>query len=216
MSALDELTATLTHDAILEEFEAARLESEHERTNLAVINFDIDEFAAINRQYGHVTGDEVLRAVATALLKNFHELGLVGRYAGDQFVVVLRATRAETAFVLAEEVRKVIEDNPLQLQIADQKVTLPVRISGGVAEFPADGSNWADLFRKTDEALYRAKRQGRNRICLPASAQMVTKTSHFTQHQLEKLAELGKKTGKSEASLLREALDDLLRKFDVA
>jgi diguanylate cyclase (GGDEF)-like protein len=216
MSTLDELTAALTHDAILEEFEAARLEAERERTSMAVINVDIDEFAAINHQYGRLSGDETLRAVAAALLKNFQGVGTVGRYAGDEFVVILRRARAETAFVLAEEVRKVIEDNPLQVQVGEQKVFVGVRVSAGVAEYPADGSNWADLFRKADEALYRAKRLGRNRVCLPASAQMVTKTSHFTQVQLEKLTELAKKTGKSEASLLREALDDLLRKFDVA
>jgi len=215
MPALDELTAALTHAAILEEFESARLESERDHASVAVISIDIDEFAAINRQYGHITGDEVLRAVAAALLKNFHDLGLVGRYAGDQFVVVLRGARAETAFVLAEEVRKVIEDS-LQLQIGDHKGYLAVRVLGGVAEFPADGGNWTELFRKADEALYRARRLGRNRVCLPSSAQMVTKTSHFTLVQLEKLAEQAKKSGKSEASLLREALDDLLRKFDVA
>jgi diguanylate cyclase (GGDEF)-like protein len=215
MANLDELTGTLTHDAIIEAFEPACQEAAHSRTSLALIDFDIDEFEGINRQYGRLAGDEVLRAVGGALLKNFAEVGSVGRYGGDQFAVLLPGARSETAFVLAEEVRKVIEDNPLQIQIGEQKQNLVLRISGGVAEYPADGSNWADLFRKADEALYRAKRLGRNRICLPASAQMVTKTSHFTQVQLEKLTELAKKAGKSEASLLREALDDLLRKYDV-
>ncbi len=215
MSEQDELTGALTHDAIIAAFEPACQEAASRHTSLALIDFDIDQFDGINRQYGRMAGDEVLRAVAAALLKNFAELGPVGRYGGDQFAVLLPGARAETAFVLAEEARKVIEDNPLEIQIGDQKQNLVLRISGGVAEYPADGGNWADLFRKADEALYRAKRLGRNRICLPASAQMVTKTSHFTQVQLEKLAELAKKAGKSEASLLREALDDLLRKFDV-
>jgi predicted signal transduction protein with EAL and GGDEF domain len=91
---------------------------------------------------------------------------------------------------------------------------LAVHVSGGVAEFPSDGSDWREILRKADEALYRAKQLGRNRICLPASSQMVTKTAHFTQTQLEKLADLARKTNKSEAYLLREALDDLLRKYD--
>ena len=216
MPATDELTGTLTHDAIIENFEAVCQESESIRSPLAVISLDIDDFAAINRQYGHVVGDEVLRLVAASLEKNFLDLGAVGRYSGDQFAVVLPTARAETAFVLAEEVRKVIEDSPLLLQIAEQTVRLAVRISAGVAEYPADGANWIDLFRKADEALYRAKSQGRNRVCLPVSTQMVTKTSHFTQIQLEKLSELAKKVGKSEASLLREGLDDLLSKYDIA
>lgn len=216
MPATDELTGTLTHDAIIENFEAVCQELESVRAPLAVISLDIDDFAAINRQYGHVVGDEVLRSVAASLKTNFHDLGAVGRYSGDQFAVVLPGARAETAFVLAEEVRKVIEDSPLKLQIADQTVHLAVRVSAGVAEYPADGANWADLFRKADEALYRAKNLGRNRVCLPVSTQMVTKTSHFTQVQLEKLSELAKKVGKSEASLLREGLDDLLSKYDSA
>lgn len=215
MSASDELTGALTHDATLEAFETARLEAEADHSNLAVISLDIDEFAAINLQYGHIAGDAVLRGVSAALLTNFKDIGRVGRLSGDGFGVVLPAARSETAFVLAEEVRKVIEDNPLQLQIGEQKLHLEVRISGGVAEYPGDGANAVEVFRKADEAMYRAKHLGRNRICLPSSAQMVTKTSHFTQVQLEKLAELAKKAGRSEASLLREALDDLLRKYDV-
>ncbi len=215
MTATDELTGVLTRKSVLEAFEGARLEAEAARSNLAVISLDIDEFYAINLQYGRLGGDEVLRAVGAALLKNFNGNGTVGRLSGDGFGVVLPGARAETAFVLADEARKVIEDIPLQIQIGEQNIHLNVRISGGVAEYPADGSNAADLFRKADEALYRAKHLGRNRICLPSSAQMVTKTSHFTQIQLEKVAELAKKAGKSEASLLREALDDLLRKYDV-
>ena len=216
MPATDELTGTLTHDAIIENFEALYRESESVRSSLAVISIDIDDFGAINRQYGRMAGDEVLRSVAASLKTNFLDLGAVGRYSGDQFAVVLPGARAETAFVLAEEVRKVIEDSPLRLQIGDQTVHLAVRVSAGVAEYPADGSNWADLFRKADEALYRAKGLGRNRVCLPVSTQMVTKTSHFTQIQLEKLSELARKAGKSEASLLREGLDDLLSKYDIA
>jgi hypothetical protein len=70
-----------------------------------------------------------------------------------------------------------------------------------------------DLLRKADEALYRSKKIGRNRISLPASAQMITKTSYYTQSQLEQLAELARKLDRTEAFLLREALDDLLRKY---
>ncbi len=216
MPATDELTGTLTHDAIIEHFEVVCQESESVRAPQAVINLDIDDFASINRQYGHVVGDEVLRVVGASLITNFHDLGAVGRYGGDQFAVVLPGARAETAFVLAEEVRKVIDDSPLKLQIGDQTIHLAVRVSAGVAEYPVDGANWADLFRKADEALYRAKNLGRNRVCLPVSTQMVTKTSHFTQVQLEKLSELAKKVGKSEASLLREGLDNLLSKYDIA
>lgn len=185
------------------------------RSSVAMINLDIDEFDGINKQYGRYTGDEVLRRVGRVLNSNFKAIGYVGRVAGDQFVVLLPDSRAETAFVLAEEVRRAVEDTPVEVRVGESKAGLTVHISGGVAESPSDGSDWESLLRKSDEALFRAKRLGRNRICLPVSSQMVTKTSHFTQTQLEKLAELAKKTGKTEAYLLREGLDDLLRKYEV-
>jgi predicted signal transduction protein with EAL and GGDEF domain len=141
-------------------------------------------------------------------------MGFVGRYAGDEFVILLPEARAETAFVLAEEVRRAIQDTPVEVRVGEQKTSLTVHVSGGVAEYPTDGGDWESLFRRSDEAMFRAKRQGRNRICLPVSSQMVTKTSHYTQTQLEKLADLAKKTGKTEAHLLREGLDDLLRKYE--
>ena len=90
-----------------------------------------------------------------------------------------------------------------------------VTVSVGVASTrPNETQRPADLIEAADAALYVAKRQGRNRICLPVSSQMVTKTSHYTQTQLEKLATLAKETGKTEAHLLREGLDDLLRKYE--
>jgi diguanylate cyclase (GGDEF)-like protein len=210
----DALTGALKRAGLLARIDQVCTEVERTRSTATVISYDIDEFDTINRQFGRYTGDEVLRRVGAILNSNFKDVGSVGRYAGDEFVVILPGTRSETAFILAEEVRKVVEDTPIPIQAGEMKSQLAVRISGGVAEFPTDGSDWREILRKADEALYRAKRSGRNRICLPVSSQMVTKTSHFTQTQLEKLADLGRKTGKSEAYLLREALDDLLRKYD--
>jgi diguanylate cyclase len=210
----DPLTNTNTRAGLLARLDQYCTAAERARSTVAIIDFDIDEFDAINRQFGRYSGDEVLRRVAAILNSNLKEIGVVGRFAGDQFMVILPDSRSETAFILAEEVRKVIEDTPIPIQIGEMHSQLAVRVSGGVAEFPSDGSDWRELLRKAEEALYRAKRSGRNRICLSVSSQMVTKTSHFTQTQLEKLAELGRRTAKSEAYLLREALDDLLRKYD--
>jgi diguanylate cyclase len=210
----DGLSGLLKRAGVIARLDKACAEAERGRTSVAMVTFDVDEFDGINRQFGRYTGDEVLRRVAAILSSNFKEPNVVGRIAGDEFIVLLPGSRAETAFVLAEEVRKVIEDSPIPIQAGEMRSQLPVRISGGVAEYPSDGSDWHELMRKADEALYRAKQLGRNRICLPASSQMVTKTSHFTQTQLEKLSDLARRANKSEAYLLREALDDLLRKYD--
>lgn len=210
----DALTGLVKRAGLLARLDQACRAAEARRSTVALITFDVDEFDALNRQFGHYTGDEVLRRVAQALHSNLKESGVVGRYAGDEFMVILPGSHSETAFILAEEVRKVVEDTPIPIQAGEMKSQLAVRISGGVAEFPSDGSDWREIMRKADEALYRAKQQGRNRICLSLSSQMVTKTSHFTQTQLEKLSELARRTAKSEAYLLREGLDDLLRKYD--
>lgn len=88
-------------------------------------------------------------------------------------------------------------------------------LSIGVASCPEDGSRGDDVVRRAEEALHRAKTGGRNKVCLSRQEKMVTKTSHYTQRQLERLAQLAKQEGVGEAALLREALDDLLRRYDV-
>jgi len=210
----DALPGVLKRYALMAFFDQAREQADQKRGSVALVSFDVDEFKAINDQHGRYAGDEVLRKVAAALRANFPEECAVGRYGGDQFVIVLPGSRSETAFVLAEEARRVLADTTVNLQVGELRSSIPIRVSGGVAEYPADGSEWMDLFRKADEALYRAKRTGRNRVCLPVSSQMVMKSSYFTQVQLEKLSELARKTGKSEAYYLREALDDLLKRYE--
>ena len=109
--------------------------------------------------------------------------------------------------------RRLVEDSELKISIGEHHHTVRFRITGGISTFPSDANERVDLLRKADESLYRAKQIGRNRILLPASTQMVTKTSHYTQYQLERLAAIARKLDKTEAFLLREALDDLLRKY---
>lgn len=210
----DALTGVLKRYALMAFFDQAREQAERQRGSVALVSFDVDEFKAINDQYGRYAGDEVLRKVAAVLQSNFPTDCAVGRYSGDQFVIVLPGSRSETAFVLAEEARRVLADITVDLRVGELHAGIPIHVSGGVAEYPADGSEWMDLFRKADEALYRAKRSGRNRVCLPVSTQMVMKTSYFTQVQLEKLSDLARKTGKSEAYYLREALDELLKRYE--
>ncbi len=161
-------------------------------------------------------GDEVLKRLArlmTAQLKNHAPLSSMARSGGDEFTVIFPGQHADSAFLLAEDLRKQVEDCEMKATFGDQDQKLTFHITGGIATYPDDGNDRVDLQRKATEALYRAKQTGRNRICLPASAQMVTKTSYYTQIQLERLSRIAKKQEKSEAFLLREALDDLLRKY---
>jgi diguanylate cyclase len=223
----DTLTGVLNSYAIQRSLEEALAFARQNNQPVSLFLLDIDRFKEINDEYGHRAGDEVLNRLAKILESNFNEvgqvarlsgddkhLGLVGRIAGDEFIVILPGQRADSAFILAEEVRRLVEDSELRVTFGAHNYSLHFRISGGIATFSSDATERVDLLRKASEALYRSKQIGRNRISLPTSAQMVTKTSYYTQIQLERLGALARSLDKTEAFLLREALDDLLRRYD--
>lgn len=134
----------------------------------------------------------------------------LARYGGDEFGGALVNTRLDDAFTLLEELRRRVAALAFE-DIANLHLTCSV----GLAAFPANGSNDVELMRAADQALYVAKSSGRNKVALPlADSRMITKTSHYTQTHLERLARLAKSLRRNEASLLREALDDVLKKYD--
>jgi diguanylate cyclase (GGDEF)-like protein len=177
---------------------------------LSLFLFDLDDFVGPMRTHGHACGDEVLHAVAQTLRTTSPEEAVLSRYGGDEFAVALPDTRLDDAFTLAEEVRRAIAALRYQ-HCPDVQVTCSI----GLASYPAHGQTDVELVREADQALYMAKATGRNKVSLPlADSRMITKTSHYTATQLERLAHLAKTLKRNEASLLREALDDLLKKHN--
>ncbi len=174
---------------------------------------DIDYFKQINDSYGSEIGDEVLRKIGRVLKENIPQEGIVGRLRGDEFAILLPDTGAENAFIIMEEIRRLFADTDFGYEVEGVTTNLHVGISIGIASFPRDANNDVELMRKAEEAGYKAKKTGRNRVCLPSDERMILKTSYYTATQLERLAELAAKLEKTEAFLLREALDDLLRKY---
>ncbi len=211
VNLVDKLTGVPNHRAFMKQLDTTVEEAARKNESLSLVVFDVDYFKNLNDTYGYQAGDEVLKKLANIYRDNFTGDNFVARYGGEEFAVILPHTRAETAFVLAEEVRKLIADTEFSV---DETEKVSFTVSGGVASYPNDAKESGVLLRKADEAMYRAKRTGRNRICLPTDEQMVTKTNHFTTTQLERLSEHARKLGKSEAFLLREALDDLFHKYD--
>ena len=180
---------------------------------VSVVEADLDWFGAVNRDHGTEVGDEVLRVIGRMLTDSAPTGGAVFRYGGEEFVIVLPGLEKEAAFLWIEEVRRAY-DKEHALSVAGKTVPLPLTLSAGVACYPEDGSRAQDVLRRALDALYRAKAGERNKVCLSREERMVTKTSHYTQGQLEALSRLAGKEGTGEAVLLREALDDLLRKYD--
>jgi len=172
--------------------------------------FDIDNFHGVNQNYGREAGDQVLLEVTRVLQEVMPETAVLTRYGGDEFGGALPDTRLGDAFTLLEEFRRRVEALMLE-KYPDVHVTCSV----GLAAFPTNGDNDVELMREADQALYLAKATGRNKVSLPlADSRMVTKTSHYTATQLERLTQLAKTLKRNEASILREALDDVLKKYN--
>jgi diguanylate cyclase (GGDEF)-like protein len=175
---------------------------------LSLCLMDIDSFLKINSEQDRGVADSVLKDTARLMRKTLPETALLVRHGGDEFAMVLPGTRLDDAFTLCEELRRRFAARPFGGELA-----LHLTCSIGLAAFPANGNGDVELLRAADQALFVAKMTGRNKVALPLDdARMITKTSHYTATQLERLAQLAKTVRRNEASLLREALDDLLRK----
>jgi diguanylate cyclase (GGDEF)-like protein len=178
---------------------------------LTLGDVDIDQFESINTRYGRAGGDRVLAHVEQ-LLKSCLPEGFFVRRFGDEFYVYSSNCSLEAMFMELEEVRA---------KIAAHKVPydgheIEVQVSGSVGEFGRTADNVVKLLNLCSEGLMLAKNQGRNRMVFaPGSREqkMVLKSSYYLSSQLEGLSKLSAKTQKSESALLREAIDDLLRKY---
>jgi diguanylate cyclase (GGDEF)-like protein len=149
-----------------------RLEQEIRRTGnyrqtMALFMFDIDEFKIINDTYGHFAGDVVIRSMAEIVRKNTRGYDLVGRYGGDEFMVLITSTTGEQAASFAEHLREMISTTDIAIPGTD--VPVRITISGGLAIFPTHGQSTTELFQAADAALYESKRQGRNRTLVATS-----------------------------------------------
>lgn len=178
---------------------------------LTLVTIDMDNFEAINSYYGELVGDRVIEKIALVLKQNIRTMDLVSKGNKDEFNVIFVNTPAETGFIMVEEIRKYLDNNTFQL--GDKRKDISIKISAGVANFPKDAKTAIELFRAADSALFRAKREGKNRVCLAESENMILKSNYYTKTQLERLSALSKKTDRTEAFLLREALDDLFEKY---
>ncbi len=137
---------------------------------VSVLMIDLDHFKKINDDFGHMLGDDVLRAVSAVFVRQLRKVDMVCRYGGEEFAVVLPATQGASAAAVAEKLRRAVANTEFA------GVPYPVTVSIGVAEFPVHGITRDDIIRAADAALYNAKASGRNRVSLASASAAVVAT----------------------------------------
>lgn len=121
----------------------------------SIILFDIDRFKSVNDRFGHLIGDEILKEVAQIIKKNTRSTDIVGRYGGEEFLVILPETKIDAAYKVAEKIRNETQSTHFTKDIS-------LTISGGVAQYTGETANSSNLLAIADKNLYKAKADGRN------------------------------------------------------
>jgi diguanylate cyclase (GGDEF)-like protein len=162
-ASVDDLTGLYNHRFLIDSFGQQVALAERLGAPLAMLMMDIDHFKALNDSHGHHAGDLALSTFATTLLGNVRRADLTARYGGEEFVVLMPNTSADEAFLVAEKIRLAVAATDVELS---DRLAVRLTVSVGVAAYPEDSVSAADLFGLVDDALYEAKRTGRNRTCM--------------------------------------------------
>jgi diguanylate cyclase (GGDEF)-like protein len=193
--------------AVLAQWKESR---ERPDSQLTVLLTDLDGLHQLNTEHGRDAGDRALGAALAELSRVAkRESWTLGRLGGDEFALLAPGVTVEAAFLKAETLRRDVDAALAKALSRGQRCTL----SFGVANIPRDAKGPEELIRKADLALYKAKEQGGDTVGLTPADDMVLKSSYYSAAQLGRLKALAERKKTKEAALLREALEDLLRKY---
>lgn len=168
LSIRDPLTGLFNRRFMEESLDREFARAEREKGSIGVIMLDIDHFKRINDTFGHEAGDSVLREVGALLLKNVRGGDIACRYGGEEFALILPGASTETTSERAETLR----EKMAQLAVVHTGSPLgPINVSAGVAAFPDHGTTAEAILHAADKALYRAKKDGRNRVYIASRGQ---------------------------------------------
>jgi diguanylate cyclase (GGDEF)-like protein/PAS domain S-box-containing protein len=162
LSYTDDLTDIYNHRFFIEQLTLEVERQKRYATPLSLLMIDIDYFKHYNDTNGHLAGDQVLKAIAILIQRGVRQSDIIARYGGEEFSAILINTGREKALEIAERVRRNVSDTRFPNESAQPNKDLTVSV--GVATFSSSISTLTDLIREADNALYRAKKGGRNRI----------------------------------------------------
>jgi diguanylate cyclase (GGDEF)-like protein len=159
----DTLTGLYNRRYFEERFGVETQKSFHSGTPLSLVMVDIDHFKKVNDTFGHTGGDQVLCKTSSLLKNSIRKKDTVARYGGEEFILILPEAGLEESFIIAERIRRLVENTFFEIGQAQVNLT----ISMGISNFPSHrAKSKEELVRMADQALYDAKRGGRNKVCI--------------------------------------------------
>ncbi len=169
LAVTDGLTGLLNHREFRRRLDEGIEGSKRYHYTISLIMIDIDHFKHFNDTFGHQTGDHVLKIVSDIIKTQSRVLDVCARYGGEEFAVILPETDTPGAIILSERIRSTVYAYPFK----HDGIKSQLSVSIGIACFPGDATDAEDLIKRADEALYTAKKTGRNKVCCCQSSQPV-------------------------------------------
>jgi diguanylate cyclase (GGDEF)-like protein/PAS domain S-box-containing protein len=160
LAAYDDLTNLLNRRAGYEQFTQLLAFAQRHHHPLSIALLDIDHFKLINDNYGHLTGDDVLKSSAMFIASQLRKSDVLLRWGGEEFLLLMPNTRGEDAYLICDRLREKLAESSPKLNSIGRQIT----ISGGIATFPQQGNTIEELVKYADTAMYKAKEKGRNQI----------------------------------------------------
>lgn len=157
LSILDGLTGVYNHRHLHEVLDKEMTRARRYPQHFSVVMSDVDNFKKYNDTNGHLAGDELLREMASLFVRSIRTVDMVFRYGGEEFILLMVETDKKGATLAAERILNLV------------RLSLPTTVSMGIADYPTDAAEKDILLDKADKALYQAKAEGKNRICLAGS-----------------------------------------------
>ena len=158
----DNLTQVFTRRYCLEVLNEEMKRSQKFKYDFSILMADIDHFKEYNDRYGHLVGDVILREISRVTKESMRQIDSIGRYGGEEFLIILAETDKEQAKFAAERIRQAVETKHIKAYDEELKLTISI----GIATFPEDAKDTDELIEKADSALYQAKQTGRNKVCI--------------------------------------------------
>lgn len=174
IATIDKLTGTLTRKYLEDGLNDLIQTTNNYNGKFSVIMYDLDRFKRVNDKFGHQIGDEVLKKVSKVVMNNIDRNSLLGRYGGEEFVIMLPDVDTNQAIVISNRIREKIYEEKILGDRAN------ITVSMGVSTYPTHGYTSKELIEKADQALYNAKENGRNR-CEPWNKDIINKAKTITK-----------------------------------